>query len=94
MILRGSDLESGSKTVSPTLNLVRTYSTVYRIFFGILPITKASWRSEIQSQRESYYVRLPDILDGCILRNYAESYTSPSRAILDFTATRVAFGFS
>lgn len=27
-----------------------------RLFFGVLPILKASWKNEIQKQRESYYV--------------------------------------
>lgn len=36
--------------------LVATHEMLLRIFFGILPVLKASWDVELHKHRESYYV--------------------------------------
>lgn len=36
---------------------------ISRLFFGTLPKVKASWKTEMITQRESYYVSLTAIID-------------------------------
>jgi hypothetical protein len=69
---------------------------LFRLFFGILPVTKVLWKSEIESQRESYYVSFLNGLDDFIPTptDIAESYSPDSCTLHDCTPAIITFGAS